>query len=317
MPLLYETARKAANISASEVSAIADKLRGQIAGEIRMDHYNRLMYSTDASMYQMMPVGVVVPRSADDVEATIRVAREHGVPVMPRGGGTALAGQTTNHAIVMDFSKYMRNVLEVSPEERWARVQPGIVNNHLSAAVRQHGLMYAPDPVTSARATVGGGIGNNSCGPHSVIYGKTLDHILEVDAILSDGSRVHFAPHGRRGAGGQACAERPGGRDLPRDAPPGVGARRRDRPTLPAHPAPRHGLQPRRLHRQRPHEPHPRGRRLGRDAGRRYGGAGQPRAVAAASGTRRAALHRPHRMYGGVGADTRAQPLRRPNSLAT
>ena len=194
MPLLYETARKAANISASEVSAIADKLRGQIAGEIRMDHYNRLMYSTDASMYQMMPVGVVVPRSADDVEATIRVAREHGVPVMPRGGGTALAGQATNHAIVMDFSKYMRNVLEVSPEERWARVQPGIVNNHLSAAVRQHGLMYAPDPVTSARATVGGGIGNNSCGPHSVIYGKTLDHILEVDAILSDGSRVHFAP---------------------------------------------------------------------------------------------------------------------------
>ena len=194
MPLLYETASKGANISASEVSAIADKLRGQIAGEIRMDHYNRLMYSTDASMYQMMPVGVVVPRSADDVEATIRVAREHGVPVMPRGGGTALAGQTTNHAIVMDFSKYMRNVLEVSPEERWARVQPGIVNNHLSAAVRQHGLMYAPDPVTSARATVGGGIGNNSCGPHSVIYGKTLDHILEVDAILSDGSRVHFAP---------------------------------------------------------------------------------------------------------------------------
>ena len=194
MPLLYETASKGANISASEVNAIADKLRGQIAGEIRMDHYNRLMYSTDASMYQMMPVGVVVPRSADDVEATIRVAREHGVPVMPRGGGTALAGQTTNHAIVMDFSKYMRNVLEVSPEERWARVQPGIVNNHLSAAVRQHGLMYAPDPVTSARATVGGGIGNNSCGPHSVIYGKTLDHILEVDAILSDGSRVHFAP---------------------------------------------------------------------------------------------------------------------------
>ena len=94
----------------------------------------------------------------------------------------------------MDFSKYMRNVLEISPEERWARVQPGIVNNHLSAAVRQYGLMYGPDPVTSARATVGGGIGNNSCGPHSVIYGKTLDHILEVDAILSDGSRAHFAP---------------------------------------------------------------------------------------------------------------------------
>ena len=194
MPLLYETARKGASISASEVNAIADRLRGQIAGEVRMDHYNRLMYSTDASIFQMTPVGVVVPRTADDVEATIRIAREHGVPVTPRGGGTALAGQTTNHTIVMDFSKYMRNVLEVSPEERWARVQPGIVNNHLSAAVRQYGLMYGPDPVTSARATVGGGIGNNSCGPHSVLYGKTLDHILEVDAVLSDGSRAHFSP---------------------------------------------------------------------------------------------------------------------------
>ena len=194
MPLLYESVRKGADISDAEVGAIAHELRGQIAGEVRMDRYNRLMYSTDASIFQMTPVGVVVPRTADDVEAAIRVARDHGVAVMPRGGGTALAGQTTNHAIAIDFSKYMRNVLEVSPEERWARVQPGIVNNHLSAAVRQHGLMYGPDPVTSARATVGGGIGNNSCGPHSVIYGKTLDHILEVDAVLADGSRARFSP---------------------------------------------------------------------------------------------------------------------------
>lgn len=196
MPLLYETARKGATISDSEVAAIAAKLRKQTSAEVRMDHYNRLMYATDASMYQMVPVGVVVPRSDDDVEAAIRIAREHGVPVMPRGGGTGLAGQTCNHAIVLDFSKYMRNVLEVNKEERWARVQPGIVNNHLSAAVRHLGLMYGPDPVTSARATVGGGIGNNSCGAHSVIYGKTLDHILEVNAVLSDGSRAHFSPLG-------------------------------------------------------------------------------------------------------------------------
>ncbi len=194
MPLLHETTRKGATIADSEARAIAEKLRGRIAGEVRMDYYDRLMYSTDASIYQMTPVGVVLPRSADDVEAAILTAREHGVPVTPRGGGTALAGQTTNHAIVLDFSKYMRSVLEVAPEERWARVQPGIVNNHLSAAVRQYGLMYGPDPVTSARATVGGGIGNNSCGPHSVIYGKTLDHILDVNAVLSDGSRAHFAP---------------------------------------------------------------------------------------------------------------------------
>jgi FAD/FMN-containing dehydrogenase/Fe-S oxidoreductase len=194
MPLLYDTTRKAAALAERELAEITEKLRKQVAGEVRMDRYSRLMYSTDASIYQMEPIGVVVARSADDVEATIRIAGEHGVPVMPRGGGTALAGQTCNHAIVIDFSKHMRNVLEVSPEERWARVQPGIVNNHLSAAVRQYGLMYAPDPVTSQRATVGGGIGNNSCGPHSVIYGKTLDHILGVDAILSDGTRTHFSP---------------------------------------------------------------------------------------------------------------------------
>ena len=159
MPLLHETTRKAAQLAESEIAEIAEKLSKQIAGDVRMDRYSRLMYSTDASMYQMMPVGVVVPRSADDALAALLVAREHGVPVLPRGGGTALAGQTCNHAIVIDFSKHMRSVLEVSPEERWARVQPGIVNNHLSAAVRQHGLMYGPDPVTSQRATVGGGIG--------------------------------------------------------------------------------------------------------------------------------------------------------------
>lgn len=194
MPLLYETTQKAANLTEREIGDIADRLKGRIEGEVRMDRYNRLLYSTDASIYQMVPVGVVVPKSADDVEAALLTAKEFGIPVMPRGGGTGLAGQTTNHALVIDFSKYMRNLIEVSPEERWARVQPGIVNNHLSAAVRQYGLMYGPDPVTSQRATVGGGIGNNSCGPHSVLYGKTLDHILEIDAILSDGTRTHFKP---------------------------------------------------------------------------------------------------------------------------
>ena len=116
MPLLYETARKGATINEAEIGMIVDKLKPQIAGEVRMDKYNRLMYSTDASMYQMTPIGVVIPRTADDVEAAIRIAKEHGVPVMPRGGGTALAGQTTNHAIIIDFSKYMRNIVEVSPE---------------------------------------------------------------------------------------------------------------------------------------------------------------------------------------------------------
>ena len=196
MPLLYESARRAATLPESGVQEIAERLRPQVAGDVRVDRYNRALYATDASMYQMEPIGVVVPQTADDVEAAVRVAREYGVPILPRGGGTGLAGQTANHALVLDFSKYMRQVLEVQPEERWARVQPGIVNHHLSAAVRRYGLMYAPDPVTSARATVGGGIGNNSCGAHSVIYGKTLDHIREVSVVLSDGSRARFDPAG-------------------------------------------------------------------------------------------------------------------------
>ena len=196
MPLLYETTRKAAQITARESQEIAAELRAQTSGDVRFEQYDRLMYATDASIFQMTPVGVFLPRSADDVEAAVLIARAHGVPVMPRGAGTALAGQTTNHAVVIDFSKFMHGVVAVSPEERWARVQPGIVNHHLSRAVATHGLMYAPDPVTSNRATVGGGIGNNSCGPHSVIYGKTLDHILEVDVVLSDGTRTSFAPVG-------------------------------------------------------------------------------------------------------------------------
>ncbi len=203
MPILYESVRKAKDLASTELKEITQKLKGEVSGEVRMDSYSRALYSTDASMYQMEPVGVVLPRNSDDVEATVQVALQHNVPVLPRGGGTGLAGQTTNHAIVMDFSKYMRNVIEVQTEQRWARVQPGIVNNHLSAYMRPYGLMYGPDPVTSARATVGGGIGNNSCGAHSVIYGKTLDHILEVRAVLSDGNSVKFDS-----AGGQELERR-------------------------------------------------------------------------------------------------------------
>ena len=121
-------------------------------------------------------------------------AAGEGIPVLPRSGGTSLAGQTVNHAIVLDFSKYLNNVLEVNAEEGWARVQPGIILEQLTKQVANHGLQYAPDPTTANRACVGGGIGNNTCGAHSVIYGKTLDHINELDVVLSDGSRAHFAP---------------------------------------------------------------------------------------------------------------------------
>ena len=171
---------------------LARELKRRVAGEVRFDAYSRALYSTDASMYQMDPVGVVIPRNVEDVLAVVETAGANRVPLLPRCGGTSLAGQAVNHAIVMDFSKYMDRLLEVNREERWARVEPGIVLDHLNRHLAPFGLQYAPDPTTSNRACVGGGIGNNSCGSHSVIYGKTVDHVQEVRAVLSDGSRAHF-----------------------------------------------------------------------------------------------------------------------------
>ena len=179
-------------IRGRERQDIADELSRRVDGEVRFDPHSRLLYSTDASIYQMEPVGVVIPRSSADVQAVVEFAAREGIPVLPRSGGTSLAGQTVNHAIVMDFSKYLNNVLEVNAEEQWARVQPGIILDQLTRQMGPHGLQYAPDPTTANRACVGGGIGNNTCGAHSVIYGKTLDHIQELDVILSDGSTAHF-----------------------------------------------------------------------------------------------------------------------------
>ncbi len=179
-------------IRGRERQDIADELRRRVEGEVRFDPHSRLLYSTDASIYQMEPVGVVIPRNNADVQAVVDFAAREGIPVLPRSGGTSLAGQTVNHAIVLDFSKYLNNVLEVNAEEQWARVQPGIILDQLTRQMGPHGLQYAPDPTTANRACVGGGIGNNTCGAHSVIYGKTLDHIQELDVVLSDGSTAHF-----------------------------------------------------------------------------------------------------------------------------
>lgn len=181
-------------VRASERRELERELRQRVSGEVRFDPFSRVLYSTDASIYQMEPVGVVIPRSAADVQAVVEVARDNRVPVLPRAGGTSLAGQTVNHAIVMDFSKNLNRVLEVNRAESWARVQPGIVLDQLNRELLPYGLMYAPDPTTSSRACVGGGIGNNTCGAHSVIYGKSLDHIKELDVILADASTARFHP---------------------------------------------------------------------------------------------------------------------------
>ena len=184
----------ATRIRGREREELAELLRQRVSGEVRFDPFSRVLYSTDASIYQMEPVGVVIPRNIDDVQAVIEIARDNKVPVLPRTGGTSLAGQTVNHAIVVDFSKYLNQVLEVNQEESWVRVQPGIVLDQLNRQLAGYGLQYAPDPTTSNRACVGGGIGNNTCGAHSVLYGKTLDHVMEVDTILSDATRTHFGP---------------------------------------------------------------------------------------------------------------------------
>jgi len=172
------------------VSDLEHELRRVVAGDVRFDAASRLLYSTDASMYQVEPVGVVVPRDRDDVEAALTVARAHGVALLPRGGGTSLTGQTVNRALVLDFSRWMNQVLEVNAEEGWARVQPGLVQDELNHHVRPLGWLFGPDTSTSNRATLGGMIGNNSGGSHSIAYGLTVDHVIELTAILADGTRV-------------------------------------------------------------------------------------------------------------------------------
>jgi FAD/FMN-containing dehydrogenase/Fe-S oxidoreductase len=157
---------------------------------VKFDRYTRLLYSTDASIYQIEPIGVVVPRHKGDVQAVIEIANRFHAPILSRGGGTSLAGQTVGHAIVLDFSKYMQKVLEVNKEELWCRVQPGLVQDELNAYVRPMGLQFGPDTSTSNRATIGGMVGNNSAGAHSLTYGKTLDHVVELTVLLSDGGEV-------------------------------------------------------------------------------------------------------------------------------
>ena len=166
------------------------ELRRVVEGEVRFDDYSRLLYSTDASMYQVEPIGVVLPRSKADVQAVLELANRYNVPVLPRGGGTSLIGQTVNHAVVLDFSKYMNQVLEVNREELWCRVQPGVIQDELNAHVRPMGLLFGPDTSTSNRATIGGMSGNNSAGSHSIAYGKTIDHVLELRCLLADGSEI-------------------------------------------------------------------------------------------------------------------------------
>src|SRR6185369_12429491 len=164
-----------------------EALKKRISGEVRFDKVSRFLYSTDASIYEIEPLGVVIPLTHEDVFAAMEITRDFDVPLLPRGGGTSLAGQTVGEAVVVDMSKYLNRVLEVNTEERWAMVEPGVVQEQLNLHLKPTGYLFGPDTSTANRATIGGMMGNNSAGSHSIIYGKTIDHVLEMDVILASG----------------------------------------------------------------------------------------------------------------------------------
>ena len=174
--------------------ALQAELRAALTGEVRFDRATRALYATDASVYQIEPLGVVLPRSRDDVEAAVTIAGRHGVPITARGGGTSQAGQSIGAGLVLDTSKYLNRVLEVHPDERWARVEPGVVLDDLNAALVPHRLRFAPDVSSSSRATVGGMMANNSSGARSVLYGKTGDHVRTQQVVLADGHTARLGP---------------------------------------------------------------------------------------------------------------------------
>ena len=175
-------------------SALEAALRLALKGEVRFDAGARAAYSSDASNYRQVPIGVVLPRSAEDIVATLAACRAHGAPILARGGGTSLCGQTVNVAVVIDASKYLDRVLELDPASRTARVEPGVVCDALRGAAERHGLTFGPDPATHSRCTLGGMIGNNSCGAHSVMAGKTVENIEALEVLPYDGARFWCGP---------------------------------------------------------------------------------------------------------------------------
>jgi FAD/FMN-containing dehydrogenase len=174
--------------------ALRRDLEHDITGEVRFDRVSRSLYSTDASVYRIEPLGVVVPRTREDVIRTVQLAARHGVSITARGGGTSQAGQAIGAGLQLDTSKYFNKVLEVSVADRTAWVEPGVVLDDLNAQLRPHALRFAPDISTASRATIGGMISNNSSGARSILYGKTIDHVLELDVVLADGTLTRFRP---------------------------------------------------------------------------------------------------------------------------
>src|SRR5690349_19799888 len=177
-----------------DVTALENELRHTLRGEVRFGEGDRALYSTDSSNYRQIPIGVVVPRDRADVSETVAACRKFGAPITSRGGGTSLAGQCCNTAVIIDFTKYMNRVIEIDTEEKLARVEPGLVLDELQKRARNHGLVFGPDPATHSHCAIGGMLGNNSCGVHSVMaefYGggaRSSDNVRELEVLLYDGT---------------------------------------------------------------------------------------------------------------------------------
>ena len=166
------------------------ELGKSLKGELHIDEVTRRFYATDASAYRELPQAVAIPKDTDDIKALVNFANKHGIGLIPRTGGTSLAGQVVGSGIVVDVSKYFNQILEINKEERWVRVQPGMVRDDLNKHLSKHGLLFGPETSTASRAMIGGMIGNNSCGSNSIVYGSTREHLIEADVVLSDGNLV-------------------------------------------------------------------------------------------------------------------------------
>jgi FAD/FMN-containing dehydrogenase/Fe-S oxidoreductase len=182
------------DFAAQKHAALLDYLRRHVDGEVRFDAVARQLYSTDASIYQIEPVGVVIPKTTAALQSAVEIALEMHVPIVPRGGGTSLSGQSIGPGLVLDCSKYLNKVLDIDPAGNTARVQPGVILDQLNRTLAPHGLQFGPDVATASRANIGGMIGNNSAGSHSIVHGKTIDHVRKLRALLSDGKPYDLGP---------------------------------------------------------------------------------------------------------------------------
>ncbi|MEE8155090.1 MAG: FAD-linked oxidase C-terminal domain-containing protein [Phycisphaerales bacterium] len=192
LPLEVVSSRRPTASDIADHEGIARELEDLIDGDVRFGHHDRMLYATDASIYQVEPIGVVIPRHVEDVKAVVAYCTKHNLPILPRGSGTSLAGQAVNRAVVLDFSPYCCRILAIDPQRRTASVEPGVVLDELNRKAASHGLMFGPDVATSTHATLGGMIGNNSAGAHSILYRRTVEHVEALTVLLADGAQLEL-----------------------------------------------------------------------------------------------------------------------------